>query len=106
MNQIFIYINDNYKNKLNNFIYISNDKLWQLKKQDELKLVQKDSLKYIYAGKIVDIDKNWIFIKSYNHYKNIYKIIYPEKYYIYVKKYLNKNDQFRQSLENIINKLN
>ena len=105
MNQILNYINENYKNKLVNFKFVHKDKLWQLKKNDYIKLIKINDLKYINAGKIVKIEKNWNYIKVYNYFTKKYKIIYPKDHYIYFKKYLNKNDLFRQSLEEIFNKI-
>ena len=52
MNQILNYINENYKNKLVNFKFVPKDKLWQLKKNDYIKLIKINDLKYIDAGKL------------------------------------------------------
>jgi hypothetical protein len=86
MNKILNYINENYKNQLNQYTFIKSKELWKLKIGLDIKYINKNDLKLYYGGKINKIEKNWNFIKVYNVDEKKYKIIYPENMYIFYKK--------------------
>ena len=101
MNHTQMYINQNYKEYLKDHTYINKNNYTFIKKGFHIKAIKRNNLNLEIIGKIIDTDKQFNFIRTYSLDKK-YRTIYPNDFFIFVKKPDKKQNMFKKSILNYI----
>ena len=106
MNKTLQFINDNYLDDIKGHSYLNRNKFEHLRKGQLIKAINRENLKLEINGTISSFPKvTYDFIRTYNLITRKYAIIYPDSYYIFVKNKETKNDKFKKSVMDFINKV-
>ena len=102
MNETVNYINQQYKEDIKDHTYINKKNISIIQIGFYLVAICKNNLKLTNKGKIIFINENYNFIRIYNNQIKKYSTIYPDYYYIFVRKQITKKDIFKKNILNFI----